>query len=310
MIDSELQTVLERLGGVSITARQAVESVLAGSHRSVRRGLSVAFAGHRAYQHGDDLRHLDWLVYARSDRYDVRLYDEETRLRATLVVDASGSHAVPEVSRRTHDLAAALIVLLARQGDAVGLALLAGAAAEHLPAAAGSGHLAHLLERLAERPPAGETALGAATEALAQHLPRRGLTILISDCLDSAASLERTIRVLRHRRQEVRVLRVLHPDVEDFPLSGPVRCVGPEGERPRLLDADRARPWYREAFATHATALAAACHQWGAGLAVVRTDEDLGIALARVLGDWGAPQGAAANRPGAATDGGGRGVAR
>ncbi len=292
MIDSELQQVLERLSGVSITARQAVESILAGAHRSARRGLSVAFAGHRAYQPGDDPRHLDWLVYARSDRYDVRLYDEETRLRATLLVDASGSHAVPEVRQCAHDLAAALIVLLARQGDAVGLALVSGATAEHLPANTGNGHIAHLITRLTERPAAGETALGAATEALAQHLPRRGLAILISDCLDSVESLERSVRILRHRRQEVRVLRVLHPDVEAFPLSGPVRCIGLEGERPRLLDADRARPWYREAFAAHATALAVACHQWGAGLAVIRTDDDLGTALARVLGEWGAPRGA------------------
>lgn len=291
MIDSELQLVLERLSSVSITARQAVESILAGAHRSVRRGLSVAFAGHRAYQPGDDPRHLDWLVYARSDRYDVRLYDEETRLRATVLLDVSGSHAVVEVRRRAHELAAALIVVLARQGDAVGLALLSGAHPEHLPAATGSGHLAHLLERLTHCTAHGETVLGAATEELAPHLPRRGLAILISDCLDSAESIERAVRILRHRRQEVRVLRVLHPDSESFPLSGAVRCVGLEGERPRLLDADRAKPWYREAFAAHATAVAAACHQWGAGLAVVRTDEDLSTALARILGEWGAPRG-------------------
>src|SRR3569832_916845 len=87
------EQVLQRLGKVGVSARQAVESALVGQHRSVHRGLSVEFAGHRPYQPGDDLRRLDWIVYARSDRWDVRLYEEETRLRATVVLDASGSMA-------------------------------------------------------------------------------------------------------------------------------------------------------------------------------------------------------------------------
>jgi len=286
MMPNELQAVLERLAGISITARQAVEAVLAGNHRSVRRGLSVEFAGHRPYQPGDDPRHLDWLVHARTDRFDVRLYDEETRLRATLIVDASGSHAYPEVAACGGALAGALAVLLAKQSDAVGLALLHGAQATHLPAASGMAALGRLLEQVAASTPSGTTALGAAAETLAPHLPRRGLAIVISDCLDDPASVLRALRILRHRRQEIRVIRLLHPDVETFPLTGTVKCVGLEGERPQFLDADRARAAYREAFAHHANALASACHECGAGLAVVRTDENLATALGRVLSAW------------------------
>ena len=289
MKDPELLAVLERLAQVSITARQAVESLLQGQHRGVRRGLSVEFAGHRPYQPGDDPRHLDWLVYARADRFDVRVYDEETRLRATLLLDASGSTGYAGTARRISDLAAALAVLLSRQGDAVGLAELRGAGHRLLPAAGGASALAHLLDRLAAAAPAGATALGAAVEGLAAHLPRRGLAVLVSDCLDSAESVEHAVRALRHRRQEVRVVRVLHPHVERFPLAGTVRCDGLEGERPRRLDADRARPWYQEAYAAHARGLAEACHRWGAGLATVRTDEPLGEALARLLAGWAAP---------------------
>ena len=289
MMTSEFQAILARLAAISITARQAVEAVLAGNHRSVRRGLSVEFAGHRPYQPGDDLRHLDWLVHARTDRFDVRLYDEETRLRATLLIDASGSHAYPEVAACGRALAGALAELLSQQSDAVGLALLHGAQATHLPAASGMAALGRVLESLAADVPSGSTALGAAAETLAPHLPRRGLTILLSDCLDDPASVLRALRILRHRRQEIRVIRLLHPAVETFPLSGTVKCLGLEGERPQFLDADRARTAYREAFARHATELASACHECGAGLAVVRSDEDLATALGRILTTWSQP---------------------
>ncbi len=304
MLASELHAVLDRLAGISVTARQAVEALLAGTHRSLRRGLSVEFAGHRPYQPGDDPRHLDWLLHARTDRFDVRLYDEETRLRATLLVDASGSHQYPGVAARSIALAGALAVLLARQGDAVGLALLSERNHLHLPAMSGLPAVGRLLDQLTAlepggaREPGGPTALGQAVEQLAPFLPRRSLTVLISDCLDEPESLQRALRVLRHRRHEIRIIRVLHPDVEQFPLSGTVKCIGLENERPLLLDADRARTWYREAFARHALALSAASHACGAGLVVVRTDEDLTTALARVLAGWGAGTAAGATPPG------------
>lgn len=122
------EEVLERLGRVGVTARHAVESILAGQHRSIRHGLSVEFAGHRPYQIGDDIRHLDWLVWARTDRYNIKVYEEETRLRATLVVDCSGSMAYGSTGIQKLDyareLAACLGFLMARQSDAVGLALV------------------------------------------------------------------------------------------------------------------------------------------------------------------------------------------
>ena len=289
MPDAELLAVLEKLAQVSIAARQAVESALHGPHRGLRRGLSVEFAGHRSYQPGDDLRHLDWPVYARADRYDIRVYDEEIRLRATIIVDASGSAGYATTLQRVRDLGAALSVLLARQGDAVGLAELHGAACDVLPPTGGAGALGQVLERLEQLTASGTTSLGTAAEALAPRLPRRSLVLLLSECLDAPESLDRCLRVLSHRHQDVRVVRILHPHVADFPLAGPVRCTGLEGERPRLLDADRVRPWYREAFATHAEALAAACHRWSVGLATIRTDEPLGAALARLLTTWAVP---------------------
>jgi uncharacterized protein (DUF58 family) len=282
--------VLARLGRVSVTARHAVESALAGSHRSVRRGLSVEFAGHREYQPGDDLRRLDWAVWARSDRFDVRVYEEETRLRATLVVDASGSMGYGGEGGKlgyARILAAALAFLMVRRSDAVGLAVVDTAVRIHRPPAATMGHVLALLEALEDTPAGGETALGPVLESLGARLGRRGLVIVLTDAFDAPVSLGRALRFLRHRRQDVRLVQVVDPDEMTFPFAGMAEFVGREGE-PRLrLDADRVRPWYQEALAEHRRLLAAACHAGGVVLDTVRTDEDPALALARILGAAG-----------------------
>ena len=163
--------VLARLGALSLTARQAVESVLAGQHRSVRHGLSVEFADHREYQPGDDLRHLDWLVLARSDRYQIRRYEEETRLRATLVLDASGSMGYGPAGATkleyARGLAAALGYLMVRQNDSVGLATFDTAVREFQPPGSTMAHYLQLLDALARTQPGAETRLAPVLDELA-----------------------------------------------------------------------------------------------------------------------------------------------
>lgn len=283
------EEVLSRLGRVGIAARHAVESVLAGQHRSIHRGLSVEFAGHRPYQPGDDLRHLDWRVYARTDRFDVRLYEEETRLRATLVVDCSGSMAYGGGAERAkwhyaRNLAAALALLMVRQGDAVGLATCDTAVREHIPPRAAMGHLIHLLERLAATETGGETSLAQVLDDLAERLSRRGLVILVTDGFEDPERLGTALRHLRHRRQDLRLFQVVDPHEESFPFRGMARFLGLEGEAPLLVDGDRFRHRYREALAAHRRALAAACHSAGVQLETARTDQDLALFLVEALG--------------------------
>jgi len=303
--------IIERLGRLSIAARQAVESVLAGAHRSVRRGMSVEFAGHRPYQAGDDLRRLDWLVWARSDRLDVRQYEEETRLRATLVVDCSGSMGYGSGGGKlayARQLAAALGFLMVRQADAVGLALCDATLRVHLPPASTMGHLLTIFDHLEAAQPGGTTGLGEVLGALAARLSRRGMVVLISDCFDDPAALLLALRSLRHRRQDVRVFQVVDPAEEGFPLRGMVDCLGLEGEPTLRVDGDRVRAWYLRAFAEHHRRLAEGCHALGVPLAVMRTDEDLALALARALagaasGGRAAAPGVSAARPAVAGDG-------
>jgi uncharacterized protein (DUF58 family) len=279
--------VLERLGRVSVTARHAVESALAGGHRSVRRGLSVEFAGHREYQPGDDLRRLDWQVWARTDRYDVRVYEEETRLRATLVVDASGSMGYGADGSKlacARTLAAALAFLMARRSDAVGLAVIDTAVRTHRPPATTMGHVLAMIGALEQTVAGGETGLGTVIEQLGAQLGRRGLVVLLTDAYDDPERLGRSLRFLRHRRQDVRLVQIVDPDEVAFPFAGMAEFVGLEGEPPLKLDADRVRPWYQEALAEHRRRLSTACHSGGVLFDTVSTAEDPALALARILG--------------------------
>lgn len=283
------QEVIERLGNLSITARQAVESILTGQHRSVRRGLSVEFAGQREYLPGDDLRHLDWAVYARTDRYEVRLYEEETKLRSTIVVDASGSMGYGSAGRTKLDhalaLAAAMGFLMVRQSDAVGIATCDTAVREHIPPSSTMGHYLNVLEALERTRPGGETSLAGVLEGLAGRLSRRGLVVLLTDAFDDIEPLVHALHHLRHQRQEVRLFQILDPAEETFPFRGMMEFVGLEGE-PRLkLDGDRIRGLYQQTFNKHRRRLAEGCHVAGVSLQVCRTDEDLATTLIRAFGD-------------------------
>jgi uncharacterized protein (DUF58 family) len=283
------EEVLQKLERVSITARHAVESVLTGLHRSVRRGLSVEFAGHREYLPGDDLRHLDWFVWARSDRYDVRQYEEETKLRATLVVDASGSMGYRSGALSKLDyaraLAAAMGFLMVRQADSIGLVTCDTRIRAELPPASTMGHYLNLLEVLEQAQPGGETSLADVLDSLAARLTRRGLVILLTDAFDDVTKLTKSLHLLRHRKQDVRLFQIIDPAEEDFPFHGMIEFVGLERE-PRLrLDADRIRERYQAIFAEHQRRLAEGCHAVGVTRDLCRTSEDLAWVLVRAFNE-------------------------
>ncbi len=281
--------VLQRIGRIGIAARHAVESIIQGQHRSLHKGFSVEFAGHRPYQVGDDLRHLDWDVYARTDRYNIRVYEEETRLRATLVVDCSGSMAYrsPDMKYSKLEyarlLAASLAFLMLRQGDAVGLALVDHEVREFFPTGSTMGHLLNLLAKLEATPAGGETKLADVLHALAERLHRRGLIVLISDTYDDVGQLTMALQHLQHRKQDIRLFCIADPREESFPFAGMHEFHGLETE-PRLqVDGDRARHVYQEAYAEHRRRLAAACHAIGVSFSSCCTADDLALALVHSL---------------------------
>lgn len=287
LLQTVQQEVIERLGNLSITARQAVESILSGQHRSVRRGLSVEFAGHREYQPGDDLRHLDWLVWARSDRYDVRQYEEETKLRATVILDASGSmgYGSAAVSKLTYarSLTAALGYLMIRQSDAVGLVTCDTEPREFIPPGSTMGHFLNVLAALENTRPGGETSLAPVLNEIAGRIARRGLVILITDTFDDPDVFLKSVQYLRFRKQEVRLFQILDPQEQVFPFKGMIEFVGLENE-PRLkLDGDRVREHYRRVFEAHQDRLRSGCHAAGVQLETCWTNEELSTVLIRAL---------------------------
>jgi uncharacterized protein (DUF58 family) len=279
--------VLARLSSLSLTARQAVESILSGQHRSVSHGLSVEFADHREYQPGDDLRHLDWFVLARTDRYQIRRYEEETRLRATIALDVSGSMGYGPAGKTKFEfarsLAAALGYLMVRQTDAVGLAAFDTEIREFRPPGSTMAHYLHLLDAMMQTKPGEETRLSSVLDILAARLHRRGLVLLITDAFDDANAIVQSLRFLRHQKQDVRLYQILDPREFTFPFSGMTEFIGLENE-PRLkFDSDRIREHYQQQFAGHQSRLKEGCHSCGVQLEVCRTDEDLLSVLGRTL---------------------------
>lgn len=211
--------LLERLGGLDLIARTVVQGFVAGQHRSPYRGSGDDFARHRPYQQGDDIRHVDWKLFGRTDRLYIREYREESNLRAFLVVDSSlsmdftGEGEGVSKARYTAYLAAALAHLMLTSGDAVGLAAFGAEPCLLVPPRTRHGHLHDILLHLDGLRPDGSGAAAGVLDRVGEALRRRGRVILISDLLeeDDGAALVTALGRLRARGDEIIVLRVLTP---------------------------------------------------------------------------------------------------
>src|SRR5438309_775337 len=219
--------VVARLGTLELKARTIVEGFLSGLHRSPFKGFSVEFAEYRQYMPGDDLATIDWKVYARSDRYYVKKFEEETNLDCHVMLDVSGSMGYGSSGMTKHEyascLAASLGYLMNRQRDAVGLASFDERIVTVLPASARPGHLRALLVTLSRLQLGRETNVATPLHQLAESLTKRGMVVLISDLLDDP---ERVIRGLKHfqfRGTDVIVFHVLDPDEIEFPFERATR---------------------------------------------------------------------------------------
>jgi uncharacterized protein (DUF58 family) len=237
---------------LQLFARTVVEGFTTGHHASPHKGFSVEFRQHRPYVQGDEIRRLDWKVFGRSDRFYIREYDEETNLRATIVLDASGSMNYRggkgilkfDYARK---LAASLAYLLMSQQDAVGLITFDSKVREVIPCRTKITHLHLLLEAMVKTTPGKDTSLAPVIESLAQRLKRRGLIILISDFFDVPAALLQSIGVLRKKGHEVIALQLWDRDEIDFPFGNWARFENLENDDDfLLLDPATVRQRYLE----------------------------------------------------------------
>ena len=256
-------TALARFGRLELLARLVVEGVMSGLHKSPFKGFSVEFAEHRQYGPGDEIRHIDWRAFGKSDRYYVKEYEEETNLKAYLVLDASGSMAYGQSTSTKLEhackLAASLAYLMISQRDAVGLVSFDTEARTMIPPKSAPGHFAVLCHAMEQVKIGGETPLSGILHGLAERIKRRGLVIILSDGFDELSVLTNALRHLRHRRHEILFLQILTPEEEEFPFRRPARFRNLERIDNQLrVDPNSLRAAYLERFQAHCQGLAEA----------------------------------------------------
>jgi len=212
---------IAKLGNIELKAKMIVEGFITGMHRSPYHGFSVEFSQHRQYRPGDEIRFLDWKVYARSGRYYIKEFEEETNLRAMIAIDSSASMkfaANNRISKFDYScyLASALAMLMIQQRDAVGLTLYNNEIKTFLPSNSKPSYISQILFALENAIPQDTTGTANALEILAERINRRGLVIIFSDFFDDINSIINALRHLRHKRNEVLLFQILDPREIDF----------------------------------------------------------------------------------------------
>jgi uncharacterized protein (DUF58 family) len=244
--------VVARLGTLELKARTIVEGFLSGLHRSPFKGFSVEFAEYRQYMPGDDLSTIDWKVYARSDRYYVKKFEEETNLDCHLMLDVSGSMAYGSRGITKHEyascVAASLGYLMNRQRDACGLTAFDDKIVTMLPASARAGHLRSLLLSLSRLELGRETNVSKPLHLLADSLTKRGMVVLISDLLDEPERVIRGLKHFQYRGTDVIVFHILDPDEVEFPFERATRFEDLETEEEIMAVPALVRPHYLKAI--------------------------------------------------------------
>jgi len=244
--------VVAKLKGIDLKARLVVEGFLAGLHRSPYKGFSVEFTEHRQYMPGDELKRIDWKVYAKTDRFFIREYEEETNLRAYLVLDASGSmsYTTGKVTKLEYAsyLAASLAYLLLHQKDSAGLVTFSDRIDRYVPPRSTPAHLNTLLGQLARLKPGGDTNIAATFHQLAERVKRRGLIIIMSDLWDEQTAVLTALRHFRHRKHEVLVFHILDPNERAMGFRTPMVLKDLETGQEVTVDPRVIRDDYQRGF--------------------------------------------------------------
>ncbi len=275
---------LMRIRSLELRSRLVVEGFWSGIHRSPFHGFSSEFSEYRQYARGDDVRHIDWRVYGRSDRYYIKKYEDETNLRCQLLIDGSRSMKYgsnPEFTKHTYaaTLAATLAYFLSQQGDAVGVTRFDDKVRDYLPARNRPGHLRRLMLAL-EAPAEGKaTDFGEPLERIAQMHDRRGMFVLLTDLLAPLETLSSKLGMLRARGHEVVVFQILDPREIDFAFDKAAQFTDLESGKQHFIDPATARKDYVRKIQQHLEAASALCQSAGIDYFLSPTDRPFDLAL-------------------------------
>lgn len=279
--------VLQRLGSLELVAREVVEGVRIGMHRSPLRGYSTEFSHHRPYVPGDPLRHVDWRVYGRTSRYYLKLFESETDFAAHLLLDASSSmhYASGSVSKLEYAkyLAASLAHLIVSQRDAVGLAVFDGELQRYVEPTSIpgiSGTIAGELEKVEPRP---RTDVAGILHEFARRITRRGFVVVFSDLLDHVREFARGLEHLRFRGHNVVVFHVLDPHELEFPFDGTRKFRGLEDLDEIVTRPRRVREAYLAELERYLDEVRTACDRSTVDYCLVDTSQPVDVVLSRYL---------------------------
>ncbi|MBN1422639.1 MAG: DUF58 domain-containing protein [Planctomycetes bacterium] len=279
--------ILQKIGSLELIAREVVEGLRVGMHDSPLRGFSTEFAHHRPYVAGDEARHIDWRIYARTARYYVKLFEAETNFDANLLLDASGSmrYRSGAVSKLEYAkfMAASLAFIIAEQRDSVGLAVFDAELRRYIEPKGGKGIIRTIAEELEAADAHPRTDIASLLHEFARRLPRRGVVILFSDLLDHVDEFLRGLDHLRFRGHEVTVFHILDPYELRFPFRGMWRFDGLEEEPAIATQPRRIRAAYLEELAAYLQSIRTACDRSHVDYVLVDTSRPVDVVLAGYL---------------------------
>ncbi|MCG3137924.1 MAG: hypothetical protein HJJLKODD_01779 [Phycisphaerae bacterium] len=285
---------LAKIANLDLRARLVVEGYISGMHRSPYRGYSIEFAQHRHYVQGDDIRHIDWKVFARTNKYYIKQYEEETNLVCLLGVDCSESMAFrsSEAPMSKHDyavsIAAALSYLALRQQDSVGLATFDDGITRFIRPTNNPAQWKVVIHELEGSTGPSKTSLRKVLDELSERLKRRTLIVLISDFFDDLENIRQGLRYLRYHRNEVILCQVLDPAELEFPLKGPTLFRGMEKLGTLLAEPRTLRERYLEEMQRFTAQLRRLCRELKLDYVLFNTRDPLDVALSTYLATRGA----------------------
>jgi uncharacterized protein (DUF58 family) len=276
-----------RLMRAQVHARLPMSGNMSGQHKSPHKGSSVEFAEYRKYVPGDDVRLLDWRVYARTDRFYLKEFEADTNLRAWFVLDCSASMGYsshgPTKLDYARRMAATLAYMLVQQGDAVGLTCFAEETFLDIPARRNAAHLGNIFDGLGKLKSKGETALVPALHALAERIPQRGLVLIFSDFFTSVDQLLQCFQHLRFRKHDLAVFHLLDRAELKFDFTHPTRFVDMENQSTTLAEPEIMRARYFEELNRYLNEFKAGCSEFKTEYRRVVTDEDYERVVSRFL---------------------------
>ena len=279
--------VLSRAEALGLKARQVVEGMRVGDHKSPYKGFSVEFVQHREYVPGDDIRHIDWKSYGRSERYTIKQYEQETNYTCHLLLDGSNSMRYGKGDANKLEFAklltASLAYMIIRQRDTVGLRVFNTGWVAELPPSGSLGHINAITHTLEDTRPKDRTAIGPLLDEVADRISRRGIVCLISDCLEDLEPILASLRHLRFRGHEVVLFHILHPDEVTFPLDGNVRFIGLEGFEELMTRPHMLRPAYLRIVQKYLADIQKGCDRSGVDYVRMSTDRPLEVSLSEYL---------------------------